>query len=434
MGAVRGYGDRLGLRRGDRRTGRLRPNGALSSPPIGLGFTPDDTTLLVASSGGEIAVLDLVGRQKLARPAETTGWIATFSPDGTRFAVPIDGSDNDTAIVDVATGKLLQTLHPARRFPNWGTPVTRPLPGRLQPGRTGGRDRFRRVRRPAGRDRGVLRGRRDVSPPPPRTRVCRSSGNHLRGVPMGGCSQAESTTEWFASTPRLVHFSRTLPSPTSTCRSNWQYDKDGKLAVGGGAFRRRGKAWVFDASGQPIRTYGSPTDPYWLPVWGPGGILILPNIATGEIRLVEPVADRQAGPSFTGPAGSAWVAVASDGHGGARGVVVGGDDMIQLWDVGTGQPIGEPIRASSSSRSFGGIMTNAESAVVRGPRPPPHDDLGPRPGGVAGSGVRGRRSQPHSRRVDEVPPRGRAVPRDLSAVSGRRVTAPSRLTIGRLQR
>ena len=98
----------------------------LSSPPIGLGFTPDDTTLFVASGDGEMAVLDLVGRQKLARPAETTGWIATFSPDGTRFAVPIDGSDNDTAIVDVATGKLLRTLHPARRFPNWG-PGTGPF-------------------------------------------------------------------------------------------------------------------------------------------------------------------------------------------------------------------------------------------------------------------------------------------------------------------
>ena len=140
----------------------------LSSPSIGLGFTPDDATLLVASGDGQIAVLDLVGRQKLARPAETTGWIGTFSPDGTRFAVPIDGSDNDTAIVDVATGKLLQTLHPARRFPKLG-PNAEPLPGRLQPGRTGDCDRLRCVRRPAGRDRGVLRGRRILCPPPPCT-------------------------------------------------------------------------------------------------------------------------------------------------------------------------------------------------------------------------------------------------------------------------
>ena len=138
----------------------------LSSRPIGLGFTPDDTALFVASASGQMAVLDLVGRQKLARPAETTGWIATFSPDGTRFAVPIDGSDNDTAVVDVATGKLLQTLHPARRFPDWYT-VPHPFRVAFSPRRAGGCDRLRRVRRPAGRDRGVLHGRRIFSPPPP---------------------------------------------------------------------------------------------------------------------------------------------------------------------------------------------------------------------------------------------------------------------------
>ncbi len=139
--------------------------------PIGLGFTPDDTTLLVASERRR----DRAARPRRAPEAGASsgrppGWIATFSPDGTRFAVPIDGSDNDTAIVDVATGKLLQTLHPARRFPNWENSSTAPLRGRLQPERTGGCDRLRRVRRPAGRDRGVLRGRRVLSPPPPRAR------------------------------------------------------------------------------------------------------------------------------------------------------------------------------------------------------------------------------------------------------------------------
>ncbi len=40
--------------------------------------------------------------------------------------------------------------------------------------------------------------------------------------------------------------------------------------------------------------------------------------------------------------------------------------MIQLWDVGTGQPIGEPIRATSSSRA-GAMSTNAKSAVIEDP-------------------------------------------------------------------
>ncbi len=118
--------------------------------PSGLGFTSDNATLLVASSSGDIAVIDLVGRQKLARPAATTGWLATFSPDGTLFAVPIDGSDNDTAIVDVATGKLCR---PCTRpdGSDWGSALYKgPLMRGLQPRRKRGRDRFRRVRRPAG--------------------------------------------------------------------------------------------------------------------------------------------------------------------------------------------------------------------------------------------------------------------------------------------
>ena len=144
-----------------------------------------------------------------------------------------------------------------------------------------------------------------------------------------------------------------------------EYDKDGKLAVAGVPVPGTGgKAWVFDSSGQLIRTYGSSvTDPYWFPVWGPGGTLALPNVATGEIRLVEPEADRQAGPSFAGLAGSSTVAIGSDGHGGTRGVVEGGN-VIQLWDVGTGQPIGEPIRLGSSSLADG-FSTNFESAVAQ---------------------------------------------------------------------
>ena len=118
MGAVSGSGTVWVF---DAATGeRVGPDRTVPfASPTGLGFSPDNAMLLVASSGGEIAVLDLGGRQKLARPVEATGWPATFSPDGTVFAGPIDGSDNDTVVVDVATGKLLQTLRPARTF-QWG--------------------------------------------------------------------------------------------------------------------------------------------------------------------------------------------------------------------------------------------------------------------------------------------------------------------------
>ena len=139
------------------------------------------------------------------------------------------------------------------------------------------------------------------------------------------------------------------------------YDSDGKFAVAG----YPGKAWTFDASDRPIRTYGPPLNPYYVAAWGPAGTLVLPNTTTGEIRLVEPVADRQVGPSFAGPAGLALVAVESDGRGGVRGVAASGDNVIYLWDAGTGQPIGEPFRASSLRQP--GTVTNFKNTVASDP-------------------------------------------------------------------
>ena len=74
--------------------------------PSGLGFTSDNATLLVASSSGDIVAIDLVGRQTLARPASDHRVAhRSVSPDGKLFAVPIDDSDNDTAIVDIRDGQ-----------------------------------------------------------------------------------------------------------------------------------------------------------------------------------------------------------------------------------------------------------------------------------------------------------------------------------------
>ena len=335
--------------------------------PSGLGFTSDNATLLIASSSGDIAVIDLVGRETLARPAATTGWLATFSPDGKLFAVPIDDSDNDTAIVDVATGKRLQTLHPARRYPDWGSALYKgPLIAAFSPD---------------GKE--VAIGSAAYDGQPAEVEVFSvADGTSLRRLRVPGVPFIGEPLAWSpdgrviagGAHDRVIRIDARTGEVLEDLGLDLfhvlslEYDKDGKLAVAGVPVPGTGgKAWVFDASGQLMRAYGSSTtDPYWFPVWGPGGTLALPNVATGEIRLVEPEADRQAGPSFTGPAGNSAVAVASDGRGGARGVVVGGDDMIQLWDVGTGQPIGEPIRATSSSRAAA-ISTNSKSAVAQDP-------------------------------------------------------------------
>ena len=303
MGAVSGSGAVWVF---DAATGeQVGPDRTVPSPPVRSVSASRPTTRRSSSpaAAARSPCSTSSGARSWPRPAETTGWLATFSPDGTRFAVPIDGSDNDTAIVDVATGKLLQTLHPARRFPNWGTRPHRP---------------FRVAFSPDGQE--VAIGSAAYDGQPAEIEVFSvADGSSLRRLPVPGVPFIGEPLAWSPDGRVLaggVHnrvvridaidwcsFSRTLPSPTSTCRSRWTYDKDGKLAVGGGL--PGAKAWIFDASGQPIRTYGpQPRTRTCIPVWGPGGTLVLPNIATGEIRLVEPVADRQAGPSFAGPAGS----------------------------------------------------------------------------------------------------------------------------------
>ncbi len=264
--------------------------------PSGLGFTADNTKLLVASTGGEIAVLDLVGRQKLGRPAETSGWLGTFSPDGALFAVPIDGSDNDTAIVDVATGKLIRTLRPARSFPNWG------IPGAQGP--------FEVAFSPDGEELAI--GSLAYDGQPAEIEVFSvADGTSLRRLAVPGVLFVGEPLVWSPDGQVLAGgvFNRVVRINAITGELlqdlalsdlklpiSLAYDVDGRFAVAG----YPGKAWIFDASDRPIRTYGPPLNPYYVAVWGPGGTVVLPNTATGEVRVVEPVEDRQIGPTLRG--------------------------------------------------------------------------------------------------------------------------------------
>ena len=108
-----------------------------------------------------------------------------------------------------------------------------------------------------------------------------------------------------------------------------------------------GIAFVFDRSGRAIKTYAPPDHSYLTGAWGPDGTLVLPDYRTGEIRVVDPATDHQTGAVYAGPAGFTEVAVGPDGRGGLRGVAASTANVISLWDVETGQAIGDPIVASS---------------------------------------------------------------------------------------
>ena len=77
---------------------------------------------------------------------------------------------------------------------------------------------------------------------------------------------------------------------------------------------------------------------------------MLPDYTTGEVRVVDPVTDDQTGAVYAGPAGFTQVTVGRDGSGELRGVAARTGNAITLWDVATGQTIGDPIEGSSPRR------------------------------------------------------------------------------------
>ena len=182
------------------------------------------------------------------RPAR---FVVAFSPDGQEVAIgsaAYDGQPAEIEVFSVADGTSLRRL-PVPGVPFIGEPLAWSPDGRVLAG--GLHDRVVRI--------DAMTGARLSGPCPPRPPLCARTAIR-QGRKAGGRRRSDSGF---------------------------------------------GKAWVFDASGQPIRTYGSTTDPYLHSRLGTRRDLILPNVAIGEIRLVEPVADRQAGPSFAGPTGSA---------------------------------------------------------------------------------------------------------------------------------
>ena len=121
--------------------------------PSGLGFTPDNQTLVVAGKGGEIAVLDLVGRQKLAASRRDDRLARHVLPRRRDVCRPDRWFRQRHRDRRRRNGQASADGAPSPKLPELGNPgLTRSLRGGLQSGRRRTRDWFRRVRRPAGRD------------------------------------------------------------------------------------------------------------------------------------------------------------------------------------------------------------------------------------------------------------------------------------------
>ncbi len=333
-------------------------DGTLASPDrkvdfggaAGLFFSADGRRLRVVSNSGDIGVLDLSGGTKLGREVALHGYPFAFSPDG-RLAAVASVQDNGVALIDVATARVVRVLRPARHFnpddfhsttftPDGarvavGSPASDGQPAEIEIFSTVDGRSERRLPVP-----GVpfLVNPSDWSPD---SRVIAVA--YGAGVIRVDATSGERLDD--LALPEMVNVDQIAYSP------------DGRLFVAGD----RGAAFVFDRSGQVIKTYRQSDHAYYTGRWGPNGTLVLPDYRTGEIRVVDPATDHQTGKVYAGPAGFAQVAVEPDGHGGLRGVAASVANVIWLWDVATGQQIGDPIEASSTPAD--GIIMNSTSAL-----------------------------------------------------------------------
>ena len=275
-----------------------------------LAFSPDGRLAAVASSVDNDGRLDR-RRHRAGRPRTADAAVATrrplaaFSPDGASVAVgyaPSDGESAEIEIFSTADGRS------ERRLTVSGVPVHRRASG-LEPGRP--------------RDRG--RGHA----PRPHTRRC-----HVR---------REARRPSATGVDQVDHVS---------------YDPDGRLFVAG----EPGYAFVFDRAGKTIKTYPLPDHAYMTGAWGPDGTLVLPDYRNGEIRVVDPVTDLQTGAVYVGPAGFTDVAVGPMAAVDCGVSPASAANVISLWDVESGQAIGEPIEATSTSA--GNPIVNFKTALT----------------------------------------------------------------------
>ncbi|MET0802232.1 MAG: hypothetical protein ABWZ53_13825, partial [Actinomycetota bacterium] len=104
-----------------------------------------------------------------------------------------------------------------------------------------------------------------------------------------------------------------------------------------------GTTIIFDQSGERLAVYGDPDEPQ-NGTWASDGSLVLTNPFTGVVSVVDPETGEAVAPSFS--AGSPLVAsVGANGIGAA----VTWNNIVTLWDVRTGQQIGEPFNPSDAN-------------------------------------------------------------------------------------
>ncbi len=402
----------------DAKTGETVLTQQVPFSPVGLVFSPDGRRLRAISRGGEITVLDLAGGSTLSRPVDWFGYVGVFSADGHLVAASAT-LENTVGLIDVATADVIRVLRPACQY-SVLSDVALGYLARLPQFSPDGSE--------------VAVGCAATDGQPAEIEVFSvSDGRSLRRLPVTGVPNVAFLLTWspdgrvIAGSYREQVFRvdamtgerlEDLALPGMTTVYTVAYSADGRILVAGDP----GTAFLFDAAGRLIKTYGPPGHSYLAAGWVPDGRVWLHDVRTGEIRVLEPTTDEQS-PEYTGFAGYTEVAIGPDGLRGWRGVASSTANGISLWDVATGQPIGESIVGStntafSSVTSFNAVlMGDAEHRRMM------LWDLDPAVWRVRACEAAGRNLTQEE--WTKFLPEGEPYHADLSAVPGRAVSAIS---------
>jgi WD40 repeat protein len=320
----------------DTSTGRQVGPDLKSAPGqrAGVAFDAQGDTVFVAGQNGDIIVHGVSGGTKIAKPLGIPGWLVYPSRDTEFVAIPSVPTDDEVRIVEVATGDVVHTLRPEKPYVNY--PLAGVLPAAFSPD-----------------GQQVAIGSEATTGSPATIEVFDLETGSSRSLGVPGELNIGLALRWHPDGTRLAAgtFDRVLVVDAETGErlqsldveihlpTNLAYDARGRLLVAGLST----ETIVFDEEGERLATYGEPGAPQ-NGSWAPDGSLVLTNSISGEITIVDAETGESVAPSFT--AGSPLTAqVGANGI----GVATTWNNIVTLWDVSTGQQIGEPFNPSDAT-------------------------------------------------------------------------------------
>jgi WD40 repeat protein len=324
----------------------------------GIAFSPDGTYVATANSNGTVSLVDVVGRRKLGEPITTTLPVGIYSPNGSLIAAP--GADGSVTLLDADNGREVRRLTAPSARP---LDPTLPMPPGLAFSSDGTNLAYGGM---SGKvtifDTATGAVLQTLTPPTPTTSRPLFPGAESLVGPLAFSpddfklvvASLETGTIFDLRSGRQIGH----PAGWTTLATNTFFTPDGAHVVVSGFDL---ETLIFDPdTGDQV---GSAIADASIAVNGPSGTLLTTN-HSGTIRIIdlatrEPVGPPMAGlnvpigPMFPLPGGTEIIASYVTGDG------------LQIFDVTTGEPIGDPF-PSQAPYAAASVSPDGKSLIAFG--------------------------------------------------------------------